>query len=36
MKKLFAILGLVIYCGSVQAQSPDYNDLIILFADAKY
>lgn len=36
MKKIFAILGLLIYCGSVNAQSPDYNDLIILFADAKY
>jgi hypothetical protein len=36
MKKIFAILGLLIYCGSAKAQAPDYNDLIILFADAKY
>lgn len=36
MKKIFAILGLLIYCGGAKAQAPDYNDLIILFADAKY
>lgn len=36
MKKLFAIFGLLIYSGSSMAQSPEYNDLIILFADANY
>jgi hypothetical protein len=36
MKKFFAIIGLLIYCGGVRAQAPDYNDLIILYADGKY
>lgn len=37
MKKIFAILGLLIYTGSsAMAQAPGYDDLIILFADANY
>lgn len=36
MKKIFAILGLLIYSGSSMAQAPGYEDLIILFADGKY
>ena len=37
MKKLIAIFGLLIYTGSAaMAQAPEYNDLIILYADANY
>ncbi len=37
MKKLIAIFGLLIYTGSSAiAQAPEYNDLIILYADANY
>ncbi len=36
MKKIFALLALLIYCGSSMAQPPEYNDLRILFADANY
>ena len=37
MKKLIAIFGLLIYTGSAAlAQSPEYNDLIILYADGNY
>lgn len=37
MKKLIAIVGLFIYTGSSAfAQAPDYNDLIILYADGNY
>lgn len=36
MKKIFAILGLVIYSGILKAQAPEFNDLRILYADANY
>ncbi len=37
MKKLIAIFGLLIYVGSsAMAQAPEYNDLIILYADGNY
>ncbi len=37
MKKIIAIFGLIFYVGSsAMAQAPEYNDLIILYADANY
>lgn len=36
MKRISALLALLIYCGSSLAQAPEYNDLRILFADANY
>ncbi len=37
MKKIIAILGLLFYAGSSTiAQAPEYNDLIILYADGNY
>jgi hypothetical protein len=37
MKKLIAIVGLFIYTGSSAfSQAPEYNDLIILYADGNY
>ncbi|MDD2981823.1 MAG: hypothetical protein PHQ74_00395 [Crocinitomicaceae bacterium] len=37
MKKLIAIVGLFIYtASSAFAQAPEYNDLIILYADGNY
>jgi hypothetical protein len=36
MKKLSALLALLIYGGTAMAQAPDYNDLRILYADANY
>ena len=37
MNKLIAIFGLLIYTGSAAySQAPEYNDLIILYADGNY
>lgn len=36
MKKLSALLALLIYGGAALAQAPDYNDLRILYADGNY
>jgi hypothetical protein len=36
MKKLIVLFAVLIYAAKSFAQAPEYNDLIILFADAKY